>query len=492
MNAPHSFSSLWMSVLCAFSALLMVACQDNIKPDDDGNGDDPTDEPVDPPVEDTDPAITSFEPVGGGKGTEVILSGANFGTDASAVKVVFVDTDLETEKEAEIISVADDAIRVSVPAGPGEECRIKVVISGETGEEDVELTYEALFDYTYRTTVTTLFGSTEAAASNPTGTFTFSDAGFYGTFDNNLAMDKDGNLYLALQNSEIGFMNAKSYDAYKVNVEAGTVEHMAKLDAWWSSNFSLAVNDNTGEIFGLRGDPTDGGSAPCKGKTAYYDGAGWTSEVEFTWDKDDNLGSGNGSTCRAIAVRPSTGEIYFMAYGVLGVLDYNTKIVANKGLIIEDMGAAGSFRTEPATGLVFDPNDDNVLYISLADLGHIYKYTIDSNTCERVCGGYYAGYINGYQDGALSDALLDHPGQICMDRNNNIYVADQYNCCIRKIDLDAGQVTTYAGKKGVQGNSDGSLDEALFDDPTGIAISEDGVIYVSEKDNHGIRRIATE
>ena len=79
-----------------------------------------------------------------------------------------------------------------------------------------------------------------------------------------------------------------------------------------------------------------------------------------------------------------------------------------------------------------------------------------------------------------------------MDGNNNIYVADQYNCCIRKIDLDAGQVTTYAGKKGVQGNSDGPLDEALFDDPTGIAISEDGVIYVSEKDNHGIRRIATE
>ena len=83
-----------------------------------------------------------------------------------------------------------------------------------------------------------------------------------------------------------------------------------------------------------------------------------------------------------------------------------------------------------------------------------------------------------------------------MDKNSNIYVADQYNCCIRKIDLKAGQVTTVAGKAeqlgGIQGHVDGPVDEALFDDPTGIAITEDGVIYVSEKDNHGIRRIATE
>lgn len=489
MNAPHSFSSLWMSVLCAFSALLMVACQDNIKPDDDGNGDDPTDEPVDPPVEDTDPAITSFEPVGGGKGTEVILSGANFGTDASAVKVVFVDTDLETEKEAEILSVADDAIRVSVPAGPGEECRIKVVISGETGEEDVELTYEALFDYTYRTTVTTLFGGTETAAENPTGTFPFSEAKFYGTFDNEhhtLLLDKDGNLYFALENSAKGgdFGMARLHNVYKADVNSETITYLGTPSSWVSI-LPIGMNPNTGAIYGMRGDASEG-------KMAYYDGASWESEVKFNWDKKDNLTGGNGSACRAIAVRPSTGEIYFMAYGVLGVLDYNTKTAKNMGLIIEDTQSPGTFRTEPATGLVFDPNNDNDLYISVADLGHIYKYSVDTQTCEKVTGGIY----QLYQDGTLEGALFNHPGQICMDKNSNIYVADQYNCCIRKIDLKAGQVTTVAGKAeqlgGIQGHVDGPVDEALFDDPTGIAISEDGVIYVSEKDNHGIRRIATE
>ena len=487
MNLSHSFPSVWMSALCAFSAL-MISCQDNIEPEDGTGTDGTTEEPVNPPAESTDPAVTTFDPVGGGKGTEVTLSGANFGTDAEAVKVFFIDTDLGTEKEAEVLSVVEDAINVSVPAGPGEECRIKVVISGETGEEDVELTYEALFDYTYRTTVTTLFGGTETAAENPTGTFPFSEAKFYGTFDNEhhtLLLDKDGNLYFALENSAKGDLGmARLHNVYKADVNSETITYLGTPSSWVSI-LPIGMNPNTGAIYGMRGDASEG-------KMAYYDGASWESEVVFNWDKKDNLTGGNGSACRAIAVRPSTGEIYFMAYGVLGVLDYTTKTAKNMGLIIEDTQNPGTFRTEPATGLVFDPNNDNDLYISVADLGHIYKYSVDTQTCEKVTGGIY----QLYQDGTLEGALFNHPGQICMDRNSNIYVADQYNCCIRKIDLKAGQVTTVAGKAeqlgGVQGHVDGSVDEALFDDPTGIAITEDGVIYVSEKDNHGIRRIATE
>ena len=98
MNIISSFSSVRMSALCAFSALLMLSCQDNIEPengkDDPGKPDD-TEEPVDPPVESTDPALTAFTPLSGSNGAEVTLTGKNFGTDASAVKVYFIDTDLQ-------------------------------------------------------------------------------------------------------------------------------------------------------------------------------------------------------------------------------------------------------------------------------------------------------------------------------------------------------------------------------------------------------------
>lgn len=297
-------------------------------------------------------------------------------------------------------------------------------------------------------------------------------------------MGNDGCIYFALENSEKGFLNARRHNVYKTDLNAQTITCLGTVESWVSI-LPIAMDPKSGAIYGMRGDASEG-------KMAYYNGSEWDSEVVFTWDKKDNLTGNNGSACRAIAVRPSTGEIYFTAYGVLGVLDFNTKVAKNMGMIIENLESTGGFRTEPATGLVFDPNDDNILYISIADLGHIYKYTVDTQTCERVCGGFFGGYISGYQDGELSGALLDHPGQICMDKNNNLYVADQYNCCIRKIDLTAGQITTLAGQKGVQGNTDGSLSDALFDDPTGIAVSSDGVVYVSERDNHGIRRIALE
>jgi len=484
MNIISSFSSVRMSALCAFSALLMLSCQDNIEPengkDDPGKPDD-TEEPVDPPVESTDPALTAFTPLSGSNGAEVTLTGKNFGTDATAVKVYFIDTDLQTEKEATVVSVSDEEIKVTVPAGPGEECKIKVVI-GET-----ELVYDTLFDYVYQTVVSTLFGGAQTAAENPTGTFSFADAAFFGTFDNEhhtLVMGNDGCIYFALENSEKGFLNARRHNVYKTDLNAQTITCIGTVESWVSI-LPIAMDPKTNAIYGMRGDASEG-------KMAYYNGSVWDSEVAFTWDKKDNLTGNNGSACRAIAVRPSTGEIYFTAYGVLGVLDFNTKVAKNMGMIIEDLGTPGTFRTEPATGLVFDPNNDNILYISIADLGHIYKYTVDTQTCERVCGGYWDGYLSGYQDGELSGALLDHPGQICMDKNNNLYVADQYNCCIRKIDLTAGQITTLAGQKGKQGNTDGSLSDALFDDPTGIAVSSDGVVYVSERDNHGIRRIALE
>ena len=95
-------------------------------------------------------------------------------------------------------------------------------------------------------------------------------------------------------------------------------------------------------------------------------------------------------------------------------------------------------------------------------------------------------------DGDLGGSTLNHPCQLCMDSQNNIYVADRYNCCIRKISLDAGTITTFAGKAQTEGYQDGLISEALFDDPMGIAVDKNGVIYVADSDNYAIRRIALE
>jgi DNA-binding beta-propeller fold protein YncE len=75
-----------------------------------------------------------------------------------------------------------------------------------------------------------------------------------------------------------------------------------------------------------------------------------------------------------------------------------------------------------------------------------------------------------------------------MDAAGNIYVADTLNHVIRKLSMD-GTVTTIAGIPGQYGFADGAVEEALFYNPMGIAVSDDGIIFIADTGNHLIRVI---
>jgi sugar lactone lactonase YvrE len=95
--------------------------------------------------------------------------------------------------------------------------------------------------------------------------------------------------------------------------------------------------------------------------------------------------------------------------------------------------------------------------------------------------------INGFADGigtAAKFSLFEH---IAVDAAGNIYVADDYNNRIRKI-TSTGTVTTIAGS-GASGYSDGIGTSAVFANPIGISVDASGVIYVSDFENHKIRKI---
>ncbi len=62
-------------------------------------------------------------------------------------------------------------------------------------------------------------------------------------------------------------------------------------------------------------------------------------------------------------------------------------------------------------------------------------------------------------------------------------VADTYNSRIRTIDLDSGRVATLAGSD--PGWRDGET--ALFSEPGGIDLSDDGRLFVADTNNHSIR-----
>jgi sugar lactone lactonase YvrE len=101
----------------------------------------------------------------------------------------------------------------------------------------------------------------------------------------------------------------------------------------------------------------------------------------------------------------------------------------------------------------------------------------------------FAGTPPGSADGVASEARFNTPQKIAEDSLGNLYVADSGNDEIRKIDA-SGNVTTVAGSSSSAGSADGVGSAARFEDPQGIAVDAAGNLYVADTFNCTIRKIA--
>ncbi len=102
-----------------------------------------------------------------------------------------------------------------------------------------------------------------------------------------------------------------------------------------------------------------------------------------------------------------------------------------------------------------------------------------------------AGTSNwGSNDGNGSGAWFDTPNAVTVDLTGEGYVADTNNNLVRLV-TPAGDVTAIAGSDVAAASTDGAGRAARFSGPKGIAITDDGTIYVADSGNHTIRRFGS-
>ena len=131
--------------------------------------------------------------------------------------------------------------------------------------------------------------------------------------------------------------------------------------------------------------------------------------------------------------------------------------------------------------------------ILVAPDGTIYIADAGNHTIRRIVGDKvetFAGNgVAGFADGSIENARFDTPTGLAITPDGRfLFVADTRNNRVRKIDVVGRRVDTLAGS-GNAGTQDGPGSEATFDQPIGLALDSDGTLYVSEVFGNDIRRV---
>ena len=410
-------------------------------------------EPYDPSKAIT---LTSFYPDSGGVATKVILNGENFGNEAKKVKVFFND------KEAAVIEAIGDKIYAICPRKPGEgdennivKCRVRV----QVGDKSVE--YDKPFTYQIRTVVTTVCGIVGAPDDVVTGNL--AQTSFpYVTY---LAVDNDNNIIASLRNRN------NYYHENKV-ILVNEDEDLSRLlipDSGAPLNQPCMLDDGKTVYI-----PTDNG-------TEY-----WTMSSDNMWSPIKQ------------AMKPNTGEtltIDFKHSFAMCTEDGFMYIRAKNGILYKVNPETG-LTSQVSSGLMsgsdsymaFSKKNPNMLYLAYTNNHCVYTYNIRTGEHRLLAG--ISGQP-GYIDGNGAAAMFSEPRQLILDDNDDMYIADTNNHCIRKVTSD-GKVSTVIGQPGKSGYQDGSPEDALFNRPFGMCINNDGILYIADYENQCIRRLAIE
>ena len=92
--------------------------------------------------------------------------------------------------------------------------------------------------------------------------------------------------------------------------------------------------------------------------------------------------------------------------------------------------------------------------------------------------------------GPATAALLNNPFDIAVAANGNIIFSDTFNHCIRRVNAKTGIIGNVAGtgERGFAGDG-GPATQALLNEPYGVVVDRNGQIFFADRLNARVRRI---
>ncbi len=307
---------------------------------------------------------------------------------------------------------------------------------------------------------------------------------------NGLALDSDGNLYIADQaNSRVRRVGAANGTITTVagNGGAGYSGDGGPATAAQTTPFRLAL-DTAGNLFL---DDLGYGVRRVDAVTGMITAVAGTGVAGFS-------GDGGPAT---VARLGGPGGLAFDAAGNLYIADSGNarvRLVTSGTGVITTVAGNGSAVTGgdggPATAAgLGNPNGlaiDSVGSLYIAVPGNNVIRKVDRNgTITTVAGTGTAGF--GGDGGPATAALLSGPQDLATDVAGNVYIADTGNNRIRRLNVGTGVITTVAGSGATPDVGDGGAATAagLFG-PDGIAIGPAGSLYLSDRLHQRVRQVA--
>ena len=143
---------------------------------------------------------------------------------------------------------------------------------------------------------------------------------------------------------------------------------------------------------------------------------------------------------------------------------------------------------------VADPYFQRIRRVDLG--GYIWTFAGPKDIAQPVIGQLPPSPQGAFfgDGGPATQARLNQPTDVALDNQGNVYIADSANGRIRKVDPD-GFISTFAGNGGGSLSpvgDGGPANQAALVTPYGVAVDGKGNVYIADFNAHRVRKVSSE